>query len=258
MSTDLVVARLDAARVALSEARTIQDTKKILDMAAAAEIYAKRQQLSEENIAFAIEVRIEALRQLGEFLKVAPKNSGDLLRGSKSEPRENPPTLAEQGIDKKTSMVAQRIADLPPKVFEAVKTGKVSVAKATAAPKKAAVAVAKGQAPKAKAQTEKERIAEEAFGDVDVLDEMEQSIRERDAKIAALEADDTKAELARQINIAQHYQREIGMEQDKNARLMKERDEAWKWRNRVCEAVGEAHPTKALAAIRTAFAKAVA
>ena len=42
MSTDLVIARLDSARVALAEARTIQDTKKILDIAAAAEIYAKR------------------------------------------------------------------------------------------------------------------------------------------------------------------------------------------------------------------------
>lgn len=41
MSTDLVIAKLDAARLALAEARTLQDTKKILDVAAAAEIYAR-------------------------------------------------------------------------------------------------------------------------------------------------------------------------------------------------------------------------
>lgn len=135
MSTDLVIARLDAARLALSEARTIQDTKKILDVAAAAEIYAKRQKLSDENIAFANEVKIEALRQLGEFLKEAPKNTGNLRRGSEMEPRGQAQTLADQGIDKKTSMTAQRLASLPVEKYEEVKSGKVSLAKATATPK---------------------------------------------------------------------------------------------------------------------------
>lgn len=133
---------------------------------------------------------------------------------------------------------------------EAVRDGMMST--------KAAVAVAKGQAPKAKAQTEKERIAEEAFGDVDILDEMEQSIRERDAKIAALEADDTKAELARQINIAQHYQREIGVEQDKNVAMRRELDALRKWQTSILTATGAENPRAALAAIRAAFAKAVA
>ena len=132
MSTDLVIARLDAARLALSEARSIQDTKKILDVAAAAEIYARRQKLSDENIAFANAVKVEALRQLGEFLRDAPMNPGSRFGGSSQEPPEKAPTLAEQGIDKKTSMVAQRLAALPQEKYEAVKAGTLSIAKAVA------------------------------------------------------------------------------------------------------------------------------
>lgn len=136
MSTDLVIARLGSALAALGEAKTIQDTKAILDVATAAGIYAKRQKLSEENIAFAQEVKMEALRQLGELLKATPKNTGAQGRfagGSQSEPPVA--TLAEQGIDKKTSMTAQRLADLPPEKFQAVKSGEMSLSKATAKPK---------------------------------------------------------------------------------------------------------------------------
>jgi len=117
---DVVIARLDSARTALQEAKTIQATKKIVDVAAAAEIYAKRQELGEDAIGYAHEIKTEALAQLGVLLSVMEKQSGGRglkgggrNRGSEKEPQLNaPPTLSDLGIDKKTSMIAQQLAAL--------------------------------------------------------------------------------------------------------------------------------------------------
>jgi hypothetical protein len=139
---DSVVANLVRASTALAEAKTIQQTKAIVDVAAAAEIYAKRQQLGEEAIGIAHSIKLEALRKLGEMLKETPKNEGAKglagggTRGSKKEPRvDEAPTLAELGLDKKTSSIAQKLADLPEEAFKQVQDGHESIAKAIAAVK---------------------------------------------------------------------------------------------------------------------------
>jgi hypothetical protein len=71
--------------------------------------------------------RMEALanvpeRRLGEMLREQKEtvgmNTGQLLRGSSLEPREEMPTLAESGIDKKLSMRAQALAAMPEEHFE--------------------------------------------------------------------------------------------------------------------------------------------
>jgi hypothetical protein len=131
--TDQVFAKLDTARNALIEAKTIQATKKIMDIAGAAETYAKRQQLGQEAIGYAHAVKIEALAQLGAMLKDMEKQAGGRSRmgggrnrGSQKEPLlVGPPTLKELGIDKKTSMVAQLGAML--KKMEKAKGGENAV-----------------------------------------------------------------------------------------------------------------------------------
>lgn len=130
-SMDLVVVQLDKARQALVQAKTIQETKQVLDVSAAAEIYARRQQLGEDAINYAREVKVEALRQLGVMLKETPLAKGGQpyqgSTGSKSVPVE---TLSQLGLDKKTSSLAQKIADLPEEQFEKVKSGVVALSKA--------------------------------------------------------------------------------------------------------------------------------
>ena len=136
MRKDLVIARLDTALVALRNAKTIQDTKKIVDIAGAAETYAKRQKLSQESIDYAHDIKIEALAQLGRMLKDTPKATGAAgpgrgKAGAKAGPAfTDNPTLAELGLDKKTSSLAQKLAELPPEQFEQVKAGTASVAQA--------------------------------------------------------------------------------------------------------------------------------
>lgn len=138
-NNDIVLARLDTARRALAEAKTIQETKKIVDVAAAAEILAKRQKLGEEAVNYATSIKVEALAQLGRMLKEMPKNKGtrgqlsgrDISGGTEIEPPEDTtPTLADMGLDKKTSKLAQDIARLPDKQIEAVKQGVLSLSRA--------------------------------------------------------------------------------------------------------------------------------
>ena len=136
--TDNILVKLDIARTALMEAKTIQETKHILDVAATAEVYAKRQKLGEEAISYATAIKVEALRQLGNMLKETPRNTGDAgravfgeTRGAQRIPRVGePPTLEEMGLDKRTSKLAQDIASLPEEQFDAVRDGVVSLSMA--------------------------------------------------------------------------------------------------------------------------------
>lgn len=54
---DLVVVRLEAVKKALAQARTPRDTQQILDVAATAEIYARRQQLGADACRYATEIK---------------------------------------------------------------------------------------------------------------------------------------------------------------------------------------------------------
>ena len=136
IESDSVVVSMKRASTALAEAVTISQTKKIMDVAAAAEIYAKRQHLSEEAEQMAATVKVEALRKLGEMLQAAPKATAHLAPsvGSQRVPtRNSAPTLSELGLTKKESAVAQKLAALPEKSFQQVRDGHVTVAKAIAA-----------------------------------------------------------------------------------------------------------------------------
>lgn len=118
------------ARTALVEAKTIQETKSILDIAVAAEIYAKRQKLGEEAIYYATSIKIEALAQLGRMLKETQRNKGAAGIGPIAVPNEyhnSIPTLTTLGLDKKTSKLAQDIASLPDEQIEKVKSGITSL-----------------------------------------------------------------------------------------------------------------------------------
>jgi N6-adenosine-specific RNA methylase IME4 len=103
---------IDRARQALAEAASLKQVKAVLDAAAAAELYAKRQQLSDEVVGHAHSLRIDSLAKLGTMLSQMPKHHGG--RPSKTRSGlEQVSTLASLGIDRKTSMMAQRLAELP-------------------------------------------------------------------------------------------------------------------------------------------------
>lgn len=127
-NNDVVILKVGHANQALAEAETLQQTTQILDVACAAETYAKRHKLGKVAIQYAGGIKLEALRRLGELLKAMPKAKGGQpyqkrSTGSTSEPVA---TLASLGIDKKISMNAQRLAGLPQALFQQVKEGTIS------------------------------------------------------------------------------------------------------------------------------------
>ena len=147
IESDSVIVSMTRASLALAEAVTVGQTKTLIDIAYAAEIYSKRHHLSDEAIGRALSVKVDATRKLGEILKATPKAKARFDEGSKKVPsRNDAPTLEELGLSKKESAVAQKLADLPEEQFEQVRLGNVTIAKAIAAvdakPKAAPVAQA--------------------------------------------------------------------------------------------------------------------
>lgn len=119
---DGFITRLQAANELLASAVTLPQLNAVADLAAAAELWARRQKLSDEAIGHAHRLNLVALRRMGEILLRAPKASGTrgqlhgrtVSGGSAVEPPEDStPTLHDHGLDKKKSMVAQRLAKLP-------------------------------------------------------------------------------------------------------------------------------------------------
>lgn len=132
VESDSVIVSMTRASQALAEAVTVGQTKTLIDVAYAAEIYSKRHHLSEEAIGRATSVKVEATRKLGEILMATPKATA-FLGGTKKVPTRNEaPTLQELGLSKKESAIAQKLAALPEKQFEQVRLGNVTIAKAIA------------------------------------------------------------------------------------------------------------------------------
>jgi len=131
---DSVIERLTKASEMLVEAKSMQEVKKIMDVAGAAKIYARRQQLGQDAVQHARSIELEAMRRLGELLAETTKNkgiNGTKLIGSKQEPmRDMTPTLCDLGVDKKISSLSQQLARMPKKEFEQVRDGVVGMAEA--------------------------------------------------------------------------------------------------------------------------------
>lgn len=120
--------RYEAACRAIADAKAVDEVKQVADKAAAMQAYARQAKNKELEID-AAEIRMRAVRRLGEMIKVQKDTVGlnkgaaaggtrESLRGPIVEPRESPPKLSEVGIDKKLSSQAQKMAAVPEEKFE--------------------------------------------------------------------------------------------------------------------------------------------
>jgi hypothetical protein len=129
---DLSLEKIDAVRLALDKATTIQEVKKVLDAALAIEVFIKHQKGTREAEQRAIEAILRSWFKLGEMLQAA-KATGQFGKGyqfhQSNIPKENSTTftLKEAGIDPKLSMLAQQIASVGKDEFEkAISDGKAA------------------------------------------------------------------------------------------------------------------------------------
>lgn len=108
-------------------------------------MYAERQKASKEVIQYANALVMDSTRMLGEMLG-AQKAAGlmakgtvlagrDSFGGTQVEPPKTAPKLADVGLSKKESAQAQfiaKVAETKPEAFEALRSGKATVANAAA------------------------------------------------------------------------------------------------------------------------------
>ncbi|WLB43040.1 hypothetical protein QIH93_21060 [Bradyrhizobium ottawaense] len=113
--------RYEAARRALAEAVAVDEVMAIHDQAEAMR-HAMRIAGDKALEIQAAQIRFRAERRLGELIAAQKQtvglNRGALRRGSQSEQRDERPTLAEVGIDRKLSSKAQRLAAMDAAAFE--------------------------------------------------------------------------------------------------------------------------------------------
>lgn len=120
------LSRYEAARQALAEAKNVDEVKDIHDKAEAMRVYGRMAKDVEMEVD-AAEIRLRAERKLGLLIvqqkEVVGLNRGALRRGTKEEPRDERPTLADAGIDKKLSSRSQRVAGIADPAFETMIEG---------------------------------------------------------------------------------------------------------------------------------------
>lgn len=105
-----VLAKYDAACLAIKAASEIDEVQSFISKAAAMQEYGRQiNNLELQNRAALIRAR--AIYRLGELLKQTPRNDG-WHRGTPEEPR-SPKTLKEMGITKKQSATCQSFASVP-------------------------------------------------------------------------------------------------------------------------------------------------
>jgi ParB family chromosome partitioning protein len=120
VSDDLVLAKIDAARLAIAEANTLQEANAIVAMADAAKVYAERTKASAAVQKYAAEIGIRAERRLGEILAAA-KEAGQIthsVRGDVVDGGDNIVRLQDAGISRDVSSRAQKLAAIPSEKFE--------------------------------------------------------------------------------------------------------------------------------------------
>jgi hypothetical protein len=110
--------RYDAMVAAIAKCHRKDEIQQIRNKAAQIRAAAKIAN-DKAAVSMATAIRFRAERRLGQLLKEQPKNQGTLKRGSAVPERNHgTPTLAQMGIDKKLSMTAQKLADVPDKEFD--------------------------------------------------------------------------------------------------------------------------------------------
>jgi len=129
------LAIMSRASQMLAEATTVQKAKELKDLALTAQDWARRKGMGEEAILHCRSYALYAERRMGEMLAATESQrakGGEQYHGEPTGTAMIPVvvTLAEMGLTKYESARAQRVAEIPAPLFQAVVSGKKTVAAA--------------------------------------------------------------------------------------------------------------------------------
>ncbi len=122
-TTSYSLTRLDVARRALAEARTLDDVKTIRDQAEAMRVYARQAQLGLESQNYAAEIKLRAERRAGELLSEMERHRQSDGRPPSTEvspavTHPERPRLDDLGVTRMQSSRWQVVAAIPEPIFE--------------------------------------------------------------------------------------------------------------------------------------------
>lgn len=134
------LAAVSEVRDLVERIESVEGAKDLADRARAAQVWAQRARLGQEQVNLAACAKLWAERRAGELLRDTPKQTGgDAMRARSQSVTEvvGPPTLADLGVSKHESSRWQRLARIPQEQFvDAVEVasaqGIVSTARVTA------------------------------------------------------------------------------------------------------------------------------
>lgn len=115
------LAKLSAATTALSQARTLDEVKQIMDIAEAARTYARAAKLGLEAANHAAEIKLRAERKAGELLQQLERDKGGRPAENSSQTvtsSEYAAVLQENDINRMTAHRWQAVATVPDDAFE--------------------------------------------------------------------------------------------------------------------------------------------
>lgn len=110
------LATLEEATRMLAECRTVDEAKKIRDLAEAARVYAREADLGQEAMNHAAEIKLRAERRAGEVLDEMVTKG--LRKSQATAKSNNAPSLDDLGIEPQDSSRWQKLADADPIDFE--------------------------------------------------------------------------------------------------------------------------------------------
>ena len=124
MNELITIQKMEQSKLAIREAKTLNEIKQIVDQSEALKAYARSAQLSDDIKAEAMELNLRAVRRLGEISTNMEKSRGGQPYQNKSTRTQSglvetkTETLSSIGVTRQKANVAEKIALIPEDIFE--------------------------------------------------------------------------------------------------------------------------------------------
>lgn len=112
------LATVSEVRALVEQIENVEGAKEVADKARAAQVWAERARLGDEQVNLAAVAKLWAERRAGELL-IESRENGEIRQGQNGREESNIARLSDLGVSKHESSRWQKLAEIPPAAFEA-------------------------------------------------------------------------------------------------------------------------------------------